>query len=331
MRSCVYCLINDDYRDRVWRKKDIEILDSDINGMAGIGICPIPATDDITYVKNVAMSEHTLTKVLYDVLPNNVSIRKNILNYYGSQKDPNHATVQDVMELMRSGAEKDKLVSYEDELYVLGIYKPDWFEYVNCHGHTIACIKSEAIGFKILPEGKEVIYIDKCGYVSDGKFIEPDIFYGNLVEFNPINDSLAIKVDSPFNLIGKIDLTEFVEPKQPNRAWLKSICHKLNISENVDPNMDVAVNMDVAINKVYETLNNIAETVKINRPLLLLGQKYVEALQIPTAKIKNIQSAEAIGYVARRNGNVIVSGNPLFTGRTLEDGAIWYLAELKTD
>ena len=323
----------------------IEMCEDDIDKMLANKVCPVCLSDVGTmYVMDTQMNQDSLTLILNKVLPNSISAKTLIVEYYGLSEDPNYLTVGLAVQAIRSGRNPEDIIEHEDIFSTLGIttigleLKTFSFTY----GQNVIVMESKMIFAKV--EGSN----EKIWIVYNKEEGKKQVFYGSvevdsledidkagskIFQFVPDNmQSISINVKSIFSIIGKIDLTEYKHPKPVTAAWINHICNKLNIPEfKVSSGVK---DFGISVNKIYETLNKVADAnaqyISEKESYFLLTPEFVKRMKLESdGETKTVSASIAIAFMARRNGQIVTAGNSLFNQETLKDGTIWYLAKMR--
>lgn len=288
--------------------------------------------DKFVGVITTEMNYSGLYAVLDAVLPYNVELRQTVIDYYGIEyPNSNELTVKTVVNIIRKGLERDEFVDHHDDLQIVGLTVGNFKEYRLLNGAYI--LIEPAVGIELRNEKSKIelfIFPDESivrfyngepchsldGIEEMGKYIPRAIQ----------SFKTAIDVKPIFEIVGTIDLSDYVQPSVVKEPWLKKMCLKLKINSH-------GLIQDQILDKIYETLNHIAvvNADAVKHTYFLLDRKYVKRVLIESNNSIMLSDQFAIAYMARVNGCIVTQGTPLFDESTLKGGAVWYLAELVSE
>lgn len=272
------------------------------------------------------MMEYTLM-LLFD---KDVEIRKSLCSYLGGHSNYNTMSVNEGIKLCMEFADRqhDKSAVYADLLDIMGLLTVnDYVAKRLTSGHNALC--KEAFGSILSDHSGEntvqMIYKDDCYILihEHQKYMAFN-FPFDITSFKPITtQSMTIDIRPVVEVLGKINLDWLRQPNRITQPWLKSVADKLKIDIK-------GLEQNNALDKIYETLNNIRGkgSYELNEPYLLLNEKFIKDAPITGSPEVEIDFNLSVLFMSRRQGMMLLPGNPNFNEATLKDGAKWYIARI---
>jgi hypothetical protein len=189
------------------------------------------------------------------------------------------------------------------------------------YGVAMTAFGSDEFIQMIYKTNKDVVFIHRNGVVRLEDLPDKE------VSCVPIeSNNITIENHPIFHVKAKIDLHELEQPTRITKPWLSKVALFLDVNISGLETKD-------ALDKIYEWINAIANQ-KENKPkkiYFLLKRDFVEKAPIKMdiqLDGKTLDKEQAIGLMARRQGALVLPGNPNFNEGTLRSGSTWYLAEL---
>lgn len=304
----------------------VEITDADVDGMAKEGVAPDAVQASRSGFLGVS-DEEELTRekfraILEAVLPKSALTRRTLVDYLGLEKTPNDVGASDILKAARPEEYQD-LLEAADLIYSL--FKQEY--YVTELGQRL--LSQKAYGFKGLQEEQvqcQVLYKNGQAhrFIRGQQAQSLEALTRETVVVEPVsNQHIEVPLSGVFHIRGHIDLTKYDLTGKVTKKQKETLLEEFR----TEPQSG-----ETAEDAIYRELNRIAMDVPVEGAYLLLKPELVEFLQEHQLAAGDLEStirkSEAVGLMARRNGQVVAPGNPLFDESTLADGAKWYLAFL---
>lgn len=326
-------------------RQEIEFTSDVIDALWGY--CPaIPSINDkegfVGILSRTGNIERKLyEEVLEEFFNKDVQMRKTFCMYVSPaisiNKDANNLSAAEAIEATKVFI-KYKLLSektspemvYFELLTTMGLIDPvKYVTKILPTGHVVLCIKAHGIDMQIHGQDDSVQMLyrdDNVVFVYKTGAIELEDIPFKVVSCIPIvSNNITIENHPIFEISAKIELQELQQPSRVTKPWVDSAARFVGVNIS-------GLETKEALDKIYEELNVIANQ-KDNKPKrlwFLLSDDFVRKApikQAPTASAV-LSKEKAIGFMARRQGTLILPGNPNFNEGTLRNGAVWHIAEL---
>ena len=272
---------------------------------------------DLILPKNAQFRNTLVDYYDLDVSGNNLTPRMIIQKLYGkdgltSGKRDDHSDILDMLELYSFGKKTMKIVAGDNVVVEdsTGIVARVYSDPMHYHELRIFFVN----------DGKQVMLLDETE-VEDLEEAIGDMDISKIASLSTKN--IKCKVKSVFELVGHLDLSHLAMPSKVTKAWIDKVCKELGGNIDTKGKSD-----DQIVDEVYEVLNTIAGDRTVKEIFFLLPDEYVKQVGLDRKAKEKMPEELAIAIMARRHGNIILKGSPLFDETTLKDGAKWNIARL---
>lgn len=342
MKCRVYCLEGDRKAKKIIGR-DIEITKSDLESFDGYS--PVTPSLKERYglvgIWNVRSTIHKdlYVEVINELFDKEFTIRKSFVSFVSIKKElltptANTITAREALDITEEYIERVREMGapaiYNSLLEVMGLLVRDDYSIRNTSSYAIICKKAHGMIFTDMAGSKvQVIYQNGVPIVfHDGRKVGWETLHLTGVTVAPVMSTKIFIDNQPlFNVQGKVNLVKLRQPSRVTKPWLNSTADYLGVNIS-------GLEQEKALDKLYEHINIMAENVdfRIDKPYYLLTKEFIEKAPVTEHRDKGIDHMIsldwAISLMARRQGHIILPGNPNFNEATLRDNAEWYIAEL---
>lgn len=292
----------------------------------------LPRTDiQQTFVGVDAKSN--ITKKAFELIISKfmeMPVMTQVLDYL--QMDKNHPalTPADV-----TAVAKDK--GYEQVLRLTGrLYQTDRYGLLQVQGHEVLAKKGR--GVELRRWQKHIDEVETVGHVVFfGENTTPDIFLHGQHQLNAMSRRLeeigllhfgelqqnrvSVQPKPVYNVFGYINTEPYMVTAETAPEDLQVAAERIQV--NID-----GLGRSEALDMIYEEYNKRAERQRLdNRLFFLLDEQFVTQAPVKTDDMREFSFEEALPYLARAHGQIILPGNPLIDEESFRRHAKWYIAE----